>query len=631
MPSSFKRRIPARPAEAQPAAEGAAATGSVHTQAASPASSEASQQPDPARTQSQGSSIWDQRYTLPAPPKLPLPAGLKIPLFSSPVPLLSTGVPALDDLLSGAGLQCGSVFLLVPTTGTHPRPPTTGPPEELDSLALYAAEGYVELAAKYGVAQGLWAGHTNLVIGDGAETLVEGLMQRIGEGEAGSESAGTPASTAAKLSSLSLQENNAGAAAKDAGLKIAFRYENMPRLGSALDSTRSAPLSGAAMASAEKAAQAHEQSKFCAHFDLSKRTPPAVLQAARAEGLLLAVELDDLELEAGEDVWSATLRSIRAHAEALRRKSTTAQVLRITLRGLGSEGWARSQSSQLSTAGILRTSIRMQGFLQQLRGIAREFTLPADGGVPLYIVATATLSAHLLASLPRAMQASPHGHDTIARCLHYADAAISFSSFSASSMLSEAFPGYTGSVHVLVTPQIGTLVDVSVKSSILRGMSSLGDSAGGGGENNLAFKVKRKRLVIETLHLDVGEDTKKDKPTRPASSAVSPAQQQGRDSGVARQPQGSPRTSAPPPAAPPDPPSIPPSRTRAEPNATPKPAFGGLQALRNRGLQVQKQQQQQQQAHEPQVRIQGSAPDEPAPRSRGHVHRTLPDAKSLDF
>lgn len=52
-------------------------------------------------------------------------------------------------------------------------------------------------------------------------------------------------------------------------------------------------------------------------------------------------------------------------------------------------------------------------------------------------------------------------------------------------------------------PAPHALVAASDKFSTLRGLYSAAGSSGGGSENNLAFKCTRKRLVFETLHLDL--------------------------------------------------------------------------------------------------------------------------------
>ena len=58
------------------------------------------------------------------------------------------------------------------------------------------------------------------------------------------------------------------------------------------------------------------------------------------------------------------------------------------------------------------------------------------------------------------------------------------------------FSAHHGFVHIHSLPAPHTLLPPSDKFSTLRGLTS-------SGENNLAFKCMRKRLVFETLHLDV--------------------------------------------------------------------------------------------------------------------------------
>lgn len=66
-----------------------------------------------------------------------------------------------------------------------------------------------------------------------------------------------------------------------------------------------------------------------------------------------------------------------------------------------------------------------------------------------------------------------------------------------------SFPSHHGFLRILSLPSPHTLLAPSDKFSTLRGLSSSSVSIGGGGENNLAFKCTRKRLVFETLHLDL--------------------------------------------------------------------------------------------------------------------------------
>jgi len=68
--------------------------------------------------------------------------------------------------------------------------------------------------------------------------------------------------------------------------------------------------------------------------------------------------------------------------------------------------------------------------------------------------------------------------------------------FPANPGLSSIFPSHHGLVSLHKLPSPHTLSPPSDRFSTLRGLGS-------SGENNLAFKCTRKRLVFETLHLDV--------------------------------------------------------------------------------------------------------------------------------
>lgn len=74
------------------------------------------------------------------------------------------------------------------------------------------------------------------------------------------------------------------------------------------------------------------------------------------------------------------------------------------------------------------------------------------------------------------------------------------------------FPSHHGFVHIHSLPAPSTLLPPSDKFSTLRGLSS-------SGENNLAFKCMRKRLIFETLHLDV-EGGVGERRTAPSTAAI---------------------------------------------------------------------------------------------------------------
>jgi elongator complex protein 4 len=91
--------------------------------------------------------------------------------------------------------------------------------------------------------------------------------------------------------------------------------------------------------------------------------------------------------------------------------------------------------------------------------------------------------------------------------------------FIANPSLSAIFPSHHGILHIHTLPAPHTILPPSDKYSTLRGLSSSAVSAGGSGENNLAFKCMRKRLIFETLHLDL-EGGVGDRRTTPSSNAI---------------------------------------------------------------------------------------------------------------
>jgi elongator complex protein 4 len=84
------------------------------------------------------------------------------------------------------------------------------------------------------------------------------------------------------------------------------------------------------------------------------------------------------------------------------------------------------------------------------------------------------------------------------------------------------FPSYHGVLHVHTLPAPHSLLPPSDKFSILRGLAA---SAASSGENNLTFKCTRKRLIFETLHLDI-EGGVGERRTAPSSIGVPSSEEQ---------------------------------------------------------------------------------------------------------
>lgn len=128
-----------------------------------------------------------------------------------------------------------------------------------------------------------------------------------------------------------------------------------------------------------------------------------------------------------------------------------------------------------------------------------------------FLLGLKTLLRRYNASAMITIPVFPTSHSR-SRLLHAVDSGISIQSFADSAQLAQQFPRYSGLLDISLLPTPNSLVPASVKMSVLRGLApGSASSAGAGGmENNLAFRLKRKRLVIETLHLDVGEEGEQD-------------------------------------------------------------------------------------------------------------------------
>ncbi|EST06654.2 Elongator complex protein 4 [Kalmanozyma brasiliensis GHG001] len=511
---------------------------------------------------------------------LPLPAGVKPSSFSSPVPLISTGVPALDDLLSGGGLSSSSSLLVFPSTGTAAQSAaqigssssTPAASAETDHAARAAAEPYAELLLSYSIAQGIASDHINIVIGEDVWGLVNGLMARAGDlddqlvARLGSKATANEEADAGPSDHLNAVadeddvEPHASTSALEAGaeggrgseqrereMKIAWRYHSMKQFNTTVNepSTEAIP--------------------FCQTFDLSKRIDSRIIQHAMDTGKLELVDTSASSSgSSGINSYELAYTAIEAAASRCRQLASASPtsappVLRIAIRSLGSPSWVVPRGRSRAVESVR--------FLSRLRRLLRTHSLSPTA--PLPSMSILTLSPHLL-------RPTTPPTNLAHRLVHSVDAAISLSAFSPSPALRSAFPAYTGAVKILNTPSVGTLTNPSIRSSVLRGMGGAPaggrEGGAGGGENNLAFKVRRKRVVIETLHLDVegGVSERRTKPAKgvevETANKTAAAPSTGGVGGTsARRP-----TEAP---------------TAGQVEKGPK-KFGGLSSLRQRGLAV---------------------------------------------
>ncbi|THU94840.1 PAXNEB-domain-containing protein [Dendrothele bispora CBS 962.96] len=298
---------------------------------------------------------------------------------------------------------------------------------------------YGELVQKLFIAQGLACGQDVLVIDPTPAELVKTCMWMPGSSNV--VASGDPDE----------EKDEEIAKDQDQKIKIAWRYEQMKQFKTTVASPSTPSMDD-----------------YCRVFDLTSRIPESVVEKAiQSQQLILYDVQPSLEVPSA----SGTLIRI----EDLLIKRTTASVpLRICIPSLGSPLWG-----ELSSKDILH-------FLFSLRSILRRHA---------NICASLSLPSHWSAE-------NAGGQGWVQKLGWFSDALITLSAFTANPSLSTLFPSHHGLVQIHSLPAPHTLLSPSDRFSTLRGLSASTPSSGSG-ENNLAFKCTRKRLVFETLHLDL--------------------------------------------------------------------------------------------------------------------------------
>ncbi|CCL98971.1 uncharacterized protein FIBRA_00979 [Fibroporia radiculosa] len=265
-------------------------------------------------------------------------------------------------------------------------------------------------------------------------------------------------------SSIGDDEGEGKADEHDAKIKIAWRYEQMKQFKTTVPTSN----------------QLSED--YCRTFDLTCRIPDSTVQSAITAGQVMVVPVSesDVEKSSAQEVLLRLSSRLAEYAAA----SDVPEPIRVCIPALGSSQWG-----DLSTYDICR-------FLFALRDILRR-----------YPGACAAVSLQ-----PYLCTDSWGGPGWVQKLSWLSDACVSLAAFTGNPSLTEMFSSHNGLVHIHSLPAPHTLLPPSDKFSTLRGLSS-------SGENNLAFKCMRKRLIFETLHLDL-EGGVGERRTTPASNAV---------------------------------------------------------------------------------------------------------------
>ncbi|KAI0321688.1 PAXNEB protein-domain-containing protein [Amylostereum chailletii] len=274
----------------------------------------------------------------------------------------------------------------------------------------------------------------------------------------------TPGSGAVSPRSDEVDEDEDKEPGTDSKVKIAWRYEQMKKFQTTVTASNSST------------------EEFCRTFDLTCRIPRPVIDAAMTASKLVCPALPEA------NTGSYMFEVVKKITEVI--KSSGSSPIRVCVPALGSPSWG-----DLTSQAILR-------FLHSLRCILRAHP---------HVCASVSLAPHLSTE-------DWGGHGWAHKLSWLSDAAITLNSFTADPSLSALFPSYHGLLRIHTLPAPHTLQPPSDRFSTLRGLASSSGSAGGG-ENNLAFKCMRKRLVLETMHLDV-EGGVGERRTTPANGSV---------------------------------------------------------------------------------------------------------------
>ncbi|WWD16372.1 hypothetical protein CI109_100798 [Kwoniella shandongensis] len=357
---------------------------------------------------------------------------------------------------------------LAPPPGTHPSPSLstlpllpTGLPSlddllggglPLGSTFLVLApdnhSAWSRLISRYWISQGLISGQGSIVVSDQGREVVEGCMWV----EKGASGTGDGSESEAEGG-----EGGPGGMGEEEGRRIAWRYEKMGKYKTTVGGNGS-------------------------QLSLTTTIPPSVLSSIHTSGQQSYIPLDSSESEAESSSSSSSRRSNKFDtalkgiyeklANADQRRAT-----RLTIPELGGLDWGDDVEIE-----------EIHRFLHGLRGIIR------------------TKSASAIITVPPSLIAGPKGEEIVKRLAWCVDGCIELRGFADDPTLPPLFPTTHGLLTLHSYPTSHTLLPSTLKHSTLLGLSQSerqGSGGGGAGENNLGFKLKRKRFVVETVHLGV--------------------------------------------------------------------------------------------------------------------------------
>ncbi|GAA5866694.1 hypothetical protein JCM8547_002727 [Rhodosporidiobolus lusitaniae] len=417
----------------------------------------------------------------------PLPGTRPSPSSGSS-PLLSTGLPSIDDLLGG-GLPLSTSLLILS-----------------DSPSSYS-----DLLFKYWVAQGLECGQEVCVVASGVEGGPEGVAGAL---------MGTEGGGGEKKEETKDREDRELEEDLKEKMKIAFRYEGMKQHKTTLDEAR--------------ASRAGETDTYSSVFDL---TTTRTLSAADRK-LLHLVDVDNLPLAASSSSSSSPADelydALYARLEKLvneggfRHSSDPAaprKALRIAISNFGSPLWGA-----VSPTALYRFLTRLRHFLSTSHSSCL-LTFPSH----LYTSPPSSSSSSVSSSL-----SAPLTSPLETRLSHASSAVLRLTSLSSSPQLAQLFPRHAGLLTFPKLPLLPPSPSLSTSSSSASATSlvppgsklSLLRGLGGGGQgrdNLIGFRVKRRRFVVEVVSDDPGGEDEGEKRKKERRKRVEEANRKERE------------------------------------------------------------------------------------------------------
>nr|XP_019050531.1 elongator complex protein 4 [Kwoniella bestiolae CBS 10118]OCF29461.1 elongator complex protein 4 [Kwoniella bestiolae CBS 10118] len=237
------------------------------------------------------------------------------------------------------------------------------------------------------------------------------------------------------------------------GKKIAWRYERMGKFRTTVGGNGS-------------------------NLSLTNSIPQDVLQSIHKTGQQSYINLDDLSDSSTTPSSSSNSAGNKVN-EAITKiyekvdKADKKRAGRITIHELGGLEWGDEVTDNVHR------------FVHSLRSIIRNKPISALITVPPHFIA------------------GPSQESFVRKLSWLVDASVELKGFADDPTLPPLFPTTHGLLTLHSYPTSHTLLPSTLKHSTLLGVSQGSDGGGGAGENNLGFRLKRKKFVIETVHLGV--------------------------------------------------------------------------------------------------------------------------------